>query len=158
MKNNIRKILSAIFALALSLSLTCVAFATEVGDNVPSDDNVAVAFEDGIVPYGSISGYARQTITAGANKMVILCDSSAIFTSGMGMTIKATSANFNGGVSVTGQAVQGTASPLNSIYLPMDGTEVYPQGLTHRKCTAYELTFHGLKSNQRFDALVWIYG
>lgn len=158
MKNNIRRILSAILALTLCLSLACVAFAAEVEENVPSDDKVAVTFEDGIVPYGSISGYARQTITAAANKMVILCDSSAIFTSGMGMTIKAMSANFSGGVSVTGKAVQGTATSLNSTYLPMDGTEIYPQGLTHRKCTAYELTFHGLKSNQRFDALVWIYG
>lgn len=156
MKTSIKRLISVFLVCIMALScsaVTCAAESTENESGVTSTSTENVE----IMPRGQISGYAQGTITAQRNNLIVYCDSSTIFESGMGITIKASSANFNGYVIVSGSAKQGTAKSFSNQHLDM-GTEIYVGNLTHRNCSAYEIIFEGLSEGESFTAEVWIYG
>ena len=158
MKHSFKRFLSVLLAMAMCLSSSVAAFAAEPEESETKDIHVTSEnTEEGIVPYGSISGYAQGTISAKNNTLVVWCNSNTFLTSGMGITVKATGANFNGTVNVKGYVKQGTAASFGPLQLSM-GNEIQIQNLTHRGCKAYIIEFSGLNNIQSFVAQVWIYG
>ena len=159
MKRSFTRFLSVLLAMVMCLSFSVVAFAAETEGEMATESvkESSGNEEDVIMPRGSISGYAQGTITSKNNTLVVWCESSAILTSGMGITVKATGANFTGQVNVKGYAKQGTAASFGPLQLSM-GNEIQIQNLTHRGCSAYIIEFSGLNNAQSFVAQVWIYG
>lgn len=158
MKNFIIRMLSLTVSMVMCLSFASVAFAAEPTYTVGAGNAVVASANEGdIMPLGKIDGYSQMTVTSTNNTVVVWCDSSAIFNSGMGITIKASHANFDGYVTVKGYPKVGTAEGFSSRQLHM-GTEIKIDNLTHRGCDAYQIEFNGLKAGQSFLAQVWIYG
>lgn len=165
MSRYIKRFFAVLLAATMCLSFSAVAFAaepsTENGNktsmNDVSKETQEVQDASDVARRGSISGYAQATITSERNTLVVWCDSSAIFNSGMGITINASNANFNGYVTANGYPQQGTADSFSGRQLHM-GSEIKIDGLTHRGCSAYIIRFDGLQPGQSFLAKVWIYG
>ena len=160
MKRFFEKFLSIVLSLTLCLSLSMVASAADVTENLTFTEpgaNITVLGDEGIMPIGSISGYAQGTITKENNTLIVPCDASGIFDSGMGITIKSTNANFSTAVGVKGYLRKGTASSFSGLKLPMND-EIQVSNLTHRSLEDYVIEFSGLSSGQSFVAKVWIYG
>lgn len=160
MKRFFQRILSVMMSLTLCLSFSMVAFAADCTKSmtcVETDANATALGDEGIMPLGSVSGYAQGTITKENNTLVVWCNSSGLFESGMGITVKSTNANFSSAVGVKGYSKKGTAKSFSGLKLPMND-EIQVDNLTHRKLEAYIIEFSGLSSGQSFVAQVWIYG
>jgi len=154
-----KRFIVALTTLIVCLSFTTSAFAAEAVSETSNEGITIVpaTAEEMNQARGSISGYAQGTITKENNSLIVWCDSSAIFNSGMGITVAATSANFNGIVDVSGEPQQGIAEKFGPLELTM-GREIQIQNLTHRGCSAYKIVFDGLTGSRQFVAKVWIYG
>ena len=166
MRRSIRKALACLFDITMCLSLNSVVFAAEpLAENTSSkvsQSNISMNTQNmqdinDLARRGSISGYAQGTITKERNTLVVWCDSSAIVNSGMGITVNASNANFNGFTTVKGYPKQGTAASFSGRQLHM-GTEIIINDLYHRGCSAYVIQFDNLQPGQSFLAKVWIYG
>lgn len=166
MKRYVKRLLAVLLAATMCLSFSAVAFAAEPSaeetgkvstNDVSKDAQEVQDASDVVTRRGSISGYAQGTITRERNTLVVWCDSSAIFNSGMGITVNASGANFSGYTVVSGYPQQGTADSFSGRQLTM-GTEIKVDGLTHRGCSAYIIQFDNLQPGQSFLAKVWIYG
>lgn len=155
MNKFIKRILSITIAVALCFSLSTSVFAASPKDIMV--DSLVPATGSEVQPRGQISGYTQGWISRESPVIYIPCESSTIFTSGMGMTIKASQANFSGSVYVYGEATEGTASSMGEHILPMDD-EIHPAGLTHRGVKMYKLTFGHIPAGGMFFVQVWIYG
>lgn len=159
MKHSMKRIIAAIMALTMCFALNATAFAAEATEDtaVVAESTSGVA-DEGIMPLGSISGYAQQTIDKDHNVIYVFCDSSGgLLGSGMGVTIK-TSCSTNA-YRVTAHGYAKTGGTADQFWIGMstnDEREVHD--LTHYNTTCYAIEFTLPANCPSFLAQVWIYG
>lgn len=159
-----RRLFSCLLALALCLSMSVSAFATEIEtvDNtvapVVYKDNMDASSGDdsGIMPLSSLSGYAYQRIYKGNHIMFIDCDGSGI--GGMGITIKTDCSTVNP-IKVVGHVADGCGFASEIKSTPMTTKqELKLNNLSHMGLSRYIIAFDIPDGTPEFDAYVWIYG
>ena len=162
MKHSINRFFATLMTFVMCCSFSTTAFAAEPAENTSVSEVITADISEddgGIMPLGSISGYAQSTITKEVNTVTVFCDSDTVFTSGMGITVAAVNATFSGTVGVKGYAKIGSASSFSNQYLPM-GKELKLENLKHNGVDAYIIEFdsNDIPAGASFVAKVWIYG
>lgn len=151
MKKMFKRFLCLLISTATCLSMGLNVFAAEA---TASGDLVV---EDGIMPRGTISGYAYAVITPAKNYIIIPCSShvNKNETSGMGITIQTKCSKKELIVGYSGYAEDYKASTINGSMKSED--EVYLGG-SQWGCTSYRINFTIPDGCPSFEVRVWIYG
>lgn len=157
MKKMFKRVLSLLIATATCLSMGLSAFASEATTSSAVNDSFATTDDSGIMPRGTISGYAYAVITPAKNYIIIPCSSSVNKneTSGMGITIQTKCSQKELIVGYSGYAEDYKASTINGSMKSED--EVYLGG-SQWGCNSYRINFTIPAGCPSFEVRVWIYG
>lgn len=166
-----KKFLSIILALVMTMAVTTTAFAaepkttntdtidvTKYNVELNSDGIVSVSDENGnIMPFSSISGHTNGYVSSKSPSFPVWVDSSGI--GGMGVTVKTSCSNWNGTITFNLMSDKGSHAIINQP-IPTNGERQY-HNLMHGLPSqpAYYLAgFSGIPDGYTVNAQVWIYG
>lgn len=151
-----KKLISAIVALAMIFALSCTAFAAELPEDTPSvGPVVSTDASDEVSPRSTISGYAKGTISKDSPHVTIF-PSEASGWGGLGVTVKLTCSQ--------NLTLELYILEYDTYRLVLDdgivrtNQENYFNDLQHRSGYYYIFTFVNIPEGVTIDYEIWMYG